>query len=76
MSISRFKVIGVLDGAGGLNRGIVTIDRESGEVAVRAHGRRRRYTSTLAILATMICRMQIMSELRDKKKAKLAKRKK
>lgn len=70
MSIARFKVVGQLDGAGGLQRGIVEIDRETGEITVRAHKRRRRYTSTLGVVATMVCQAVILAELREKKKAK------
>lgn len=67
MSIARFKVMGELDGAGGRSPGTVEIDRETGMLYVRRKGKRRRYSMPLGVVATMVCRAEILSEMREAK---------
>ena len=76
MSKSHFKVRDSLDGAGGAREGTVTIDRDAGLFHVRPLRRHRVYTLPLAMVATMVCRMIVAAEVREKKRAKKLARKK
>lgn len=70
MSVARFKVLGQLDGAGGLMPGTVEIDREAGLFSVRPHGRRKKYTLPLGAVATMVCQIIVRQELAERRAAK------
>jgi hypothetical protein len=73
--MSRFKVYGVLDGAGGARAGTVLIERAAGLLHVRPFRRRRVYTMPLSMVADMVCRRILMNEMYERRAAK-AKRKK
>ena len=47
--------------------GTITIDRETGEVCVRAKGSRRVYRMMLGSLATMVCIADLKTVVRDSK---------
>jgi hypothetical protein len=70
VSRARFKVIGTLDGAGGHQAGTVEIDRETGDFSVRPHGKQKLYTMPLSVVATMVCRAIVLSEMRETLAAK------
>ena len=70
LSVSRFRVLGRLDGAGGYREGTVVVDRASGIIEVRPLRRRRTYALNLSDVATWICQRVIMAELREKKATK------
>jgi hypothetical protein len=70
MRCSRFSVVGVLDGAGGVRKGTVIIERASGIMYVRPYRKRRIYAMPLAMVADMVCRRIIMNELHEKRAAK------
>lgn len=67
MSVAKFNVRGRLDGAGGDKTGTITIDRETGEVCVRAKGSHRVYRTMLGSLATMVCIADLKTVVRDSK---------
>lgn len=75
MSTARFRVYAALDSAGSPQKGTVEIDRETGMFYVRPHKRRKRYEMPLSVVATMVCRAEILDEMRRKKEAKGKKRK-
>lgn len=70
MTVSRFRVIGELDGAGGPQGGTVLIDRATNIFYVRPYGRHKMYSLGLGDVATMVCRAIIMAELREKRPTK------
>lgn len=74
MSVARFPVTGTLDFGGGRHQGAVLIDRENGDFSVRPRGRRRLYTMPLSTVATMVCQAIVLSELREQKALKKAKK--
>jgi hypothetical protein len=74
--VSRFKVEGVLDSAGQLQRGTIEITREErAQISVRPRFRKRVYQLPLSVVAEMICQRVIKAEVFAKRLAKAAKRK-
>ena len=73
MSLARFRVRGVLDGAGGARSGTVVIDRAAGLMHVRPLRSRRVYTMPLSMVADMICKRILMNEVHDKRAARAKK---
>lgn len=67
MSVSKFKVIGQLDGADG---GSLFIHRESGIVGVRPKGRHRTYDLPLRDVAEMILCRVVLAEKAEAEKSK------
>jgi hypothetical protein len=76
MSISRFRVYGSFDTGGSAQVATVEIDRSTNIMSVRPLRRRRKYELPLSTVAGLICKTLIMAEVREKRAAKLAKRKK
>lgn len=74
MSRSRYRVMGRLDGAGGVRVGTVTIDRTTGILEVRPLRRRRVFSMPLSTVADMVCRAIVVAEVREKRAAKRAQR--
>ena len=72
MSIARFRVYGRIDG---VNECTVTIDRETGVIAVRPLRRKRTYELPLAFVAGIIFERIAKAEARLKVEAKRAARK-
>lgn len=72
--ISRYRVVGQLDSAGGATTGTVMIDRATGLFMVRPYRRKRLYTLPLADVATMVCRKITIAEVAEKRRQR-AKRK-
>ena len=70
MTIARFSVHGALDSAGGDQKGTVEIDRQTGIMRVRPHGRQKTYDLSLDAVATLVCRSVVMAELRAAHTAK------
>lgn len=64
MSVARFSVFAVLDGAGGKQKGVVTIDRDTGLVTVRPHGKHATYNMPLNQVADFICRSALLTTRR------------
>ena len=75
VTTARFPVTGTLDGAGGMSRGTVLIDRDAGTFTVRPLHRRQGYTLPLGVVATMVCRTIIIGEIRQKREAARAAKK-
>ena len=67
---ASFAVVGVLDGAGGVQRGTVVVERAAGLVHVRPHRRRRVYTMPLSMVADMICKRILFNEAAERRAAK------
>lgn len=74
MSKAKFVVTARMDSAGGLQKGTVEIDRESGLVTIRPMGKHRTYTAPLSTVADIICQRIILNEMADSKRAKKASR--
>lgn len=74
MRAARFRVMGVLDGSGGIRSGTLTIERVTGLVHVRPFRRRRVYTMPLSMVADMICKRIILNEVHEKRVAKAKKK--
>ena len=72
---ARPRVFARLDSASREQWGTVSIDRESGTFAVRPLRRRREYVLPLSVIAEMVCRRIIASEVATKRKAKRTRRK-
>ena len=70
MSIARFRVVGRLDMASRPTNGTVTIDRGANLFSVRPLRRRRIYTLPLDVVAGMVVRSLILTEVREKRAAK------
>jgi hypothetical protein len=70
MSIARFRVVGRLDMASRPTIGTVTIDRGANLFSVRPLRRRRIYTLPLDVVAGMVVRSLILTEVREKRAAK------
>lgn len=66
----HFRVIGTLDGAGGLRPGKVTITPD-GFFKVRPHFRKRVFEMPLSAVADMVCKRTIFAEVASKRAAKL-----
>lgn len=73
--LARFRVAARLEHASRVSEATVTIDRESGVVSVRPLRRRRVYIMPLADAAAWIVRSTIVAELRAKRAARAARRK-
>lgn len=71
MSVSRFRVHGRFDGA---LSATVEIDRGASLISVRPRHRHRTFELPLAAVAEMVIWRVVAAELREKKKAKAAKR--
>lgn len=72
----RFRVVGTFDKAGGLQRATVEIDTLAMTIAVRPYRRRRWYgPMPLASAASWVCRVVIQAEVRERREAKKARRK-
>lgn len=69
MSVARFSVVAHLDSAGGKQRGVVTIDRDTNTVSVRPHGSHRTYNMSLEAMANIICRQALLEERSAAKKS-------
>ena len=74
MTCARFPVTGSLDGTGRRQRGTVTIDRETGTFTVRPLRRKKTYELPLSVVADLVCKTIIISELRERRAAKKAKK--
>jgi hypothetical protein len=74
MAVSRFKVFGTLDSAGGMKKGTFEIDRETGVVTVRPFRSRLVYEVLLNNLATLVCKQSLGVVREEKKAAKKAKK--
>jgi hypothetical protein len=70
MSRARFRVVARLDGAGALQAGTVTVDREAGIMAVRPLRKRRVYRLPLGDVATMVCQVCMRADVREKRAAR------
>lgn len=70
MTTARFPVNAHFDGAGGMQKGSVEIDRETKMFSARRHRSHRTYSMPLSVVADMVVRAIILSELAEKKKAK------
>jgi hypothetical protein len=68
--VSRFRVLGRLDMAGGAIPGTVEVDRDAGTLGVRPLRRRRVYSLPLSVVATMVCQAIVNAEARQKRAAK------
>lgn len=68
--VSRFRVLGRLDMAGGAIPGTVEVDRDAGTMGVRPLRRRRVYSLPLSVVATMVCQAIVNAEARQKRAAK------
>lgn len=71
----RLRVVALLEMASRPQVGTVIIDRDAGLVTVRPFKRRRTYTLPLADIAAFVVRRIILAELREKRRARKAKRK-
>jgi len=69
----HFRVIGTLDGAGGLRAGKVTITPD-GFFKVRPRFRKRVYELPLSAVADMVCKRTIIAELHAKRAEKRKRR--
>lgn len=67
---AKFRVIGRLDKAGGVQYGTVTIDRSNNVVEVRPLRRRKTWLFTLDQLIDLAVQRQIIADLKEKKKAR------
>ncbi len=74
MSRAIFEVVGTLDGAGGMKKGKVLIDRETNTISVRPHGSQQIYELPLAQVATFICQMNLRHKAIEAREEKQAKR--
>lgn len=71
----RFKVVGTFDIAGGLQTATVEIDTIAMTIAVRPYRRRRWYGPLpLSSAAAWVCQVIIRGEVREKRLAKAARR--
>jgi hypothetical protein len=68
--VARFKVTGKLDGAGGMRKGTVIIEREAGLMHVRPLRRRRVYTMPLWMVADYVCQRILIAEINERRAAK------
>lgn len=73
--VARFKVFGRLDRASGATSATVEIDRATNIVTVRPFRRRKTYQMTLGELADWICAQNIRAEIREKRAARAARKK-
>ena len=69
----HFRVVGTLDGAGGVRRGKVTITPD-GFFQVRPFRRRRVFELPLSAVADMVCKRTILAEVKVKRADKKRKR--
>lgn len=74
MSLARFKVMGVLDGAGGARSGTVLIDRGANLLHVRPFRRKRLYTMPLGMVEDMVCRRILLNEAAERRAQKARRR--
>jgi hypothetical protein len=72
MATARFRLEGRYDGTQGAS---VLIDRETNLLTVRPTRRKRVYTLRLEDIAHTVILRCVQAELREKKKAKMARRK-
>lgn len=70
MSVAKFRVVGQLDGAGGMKEGTVEIDRATGTFRVRPLRSRTAYELPLKDVATWVCRQHQFAIVREEKKAR------
>jgi hypothetical protein len=70
MSVAKFRVVGQLDGAGGMKEGTVEIDRATGMMTVRPLRSRTAYELPLKDVATWLCRQHMFAVVREEKKAR------
>jgi hypothetical protein len=69
-------VFGRFDSAGSPQEATVTVDRDTKVLKVRPLRRRRSYDLDLAAVAAIVCRLVIAHEVREKKAARKARRRK
>ena len=74
--VSRFRVLGRLDMAGGAIPGTVEVDRDAATFGVRPLRRRRVYSLPLSVVATRVCQAIVNAEAREKRAAKKTKNRK
>jgi hypothetical protein len=74
VSVARFKVLGRLEMASRPTAGTVIIDRGAGLFSVRPLRRRRLYTLPLGDVASWVVRSIISADVREKRAAKAARR--
>jgi hypothetical protein len=70
---ARFRVVGRFDIAGGVQEATVTVDG-NGMFKVRPLRRHRSYDLTLAAVAAIVCQRIIAVEVREKRAARKARR--
>jgi hypothetical protein len=76
MRPARFRIVGRFDQAGGVQEATVTIDRDTKVFKVRPLRRHRSYDLDLATVAAIVCQRIIVSEVREKRAARKARRRK
>lgn len=74
MSRAIFEVVGTLDGAGGMKKGKVTIDRNTNTLYVRPHGTQQVYELPLGDVATFVCQLNLRHKAIAAREEKQAKR--
>ena len=73
--VARFRVVGTFDMASAAQVATVEVDRDVATFSVRPLRRKRKYSLPLATVAAMVVRLIVQAELREKRAAKLARRK-
>lgn len=76
MRPARFRVFGRFDVAGGIQEATVTVDRDTKTFKVRPLRRHRSYDLDLATVAAIVCQRIISMEVREKRAARKARRRK